>query len=223
MKIVAIDTSTEFCSVALWLDGELVSRARHAGPKHSEFLLPMLDELFTTTKTRLNEFFGIAFGAGPGSFTGLRIACGVTQGLALGANLPVVGVSTLLAIAEASGAARAVCCMDARMSEVYHAAYTREGDDWATIHEPGLYKPQSVPDIDGNDWIGCGNGFAVYEQALMNRYAGQVVGLQATLFPHAKEIARLAVPLFERGMGREAVNAVPIYVRDKVALRIDER
>ena len=223
MKIVAIDTSSEFCSVAFWLDGELVSHDHHAGPKHSELLLPMLDDLLTTTKTQLKDFSGIAFGAGPGSFTGLRIACGVTQGLALGANLPVVGISTLLAIAEASGATRAVCCIDARMGEVYHATYVKQDSNWNILHEPGLYKPQSVPELEGSDWAGCGNGFEIYKEVLINRYAGNLVSLHPALYSHAKDIASLAAPLFEKGMGTEAINAVPIYVRDKVALRMDER
>src|SRR5205085_6315823 len=109
-----------------------------AGQTHSQILLPMVDELLRLYGVRLRELDGIAYGEGPGSFTGLRIACGVVQGLAFGANLPVVGVGTLLAMAAGTGAERVVCCVDARMHEVYHAAYEREGDAWRTAHEPSV-------------------------------------------------------------------------------------
>ena len=147
MKILALDASTEYCSVALALDGELEFREAHAGQRHSELLLPMVDELLRRRGLKVGDLDGIAFGEGPGTFTGLRIACGVTQGLAFGAALPVVGISTLLALAEASGAANAVCCLDARMSEVYHAAYTRVAAGWQTVHSPGLCAPDAAPEL----------------------------------------------------------------------------
>src|SRR5262245_59047921 len=118
MKILALDSSTEYCSVALALDGEPDTREAHAGQRHSELLLPMVDELLRRHGLKVGDLDGTAFGEGPGTFTGLRIACGVTQGLAFGAALPVVGISTLLAMAEASGAGQAVCCLDARMNEI---------------------------------------------------------------------------------------------------------
>jgi tRNA threonylcarbamoyladenosine biosynthesis protein TsaB len=102
MRILALDTSTEYCSVALWQDGVVVERCELVGQKHSETLMAMLDALLFKARVKLEQLDGIAFGMGPGSFTGVRIACGVTQGLALGANLPVVGVCTLEALAEAS-------------------------------------------------------------------------------------------------------------------------
>src|SRR5262245_29622614 len=102
---------------------------------------------------------GIAFGAGPGSFTGLRIACGVSQGLAFGADLPVTGVSTLAALAEAAGAERVVCCLDARMGQVYHAAYEKGRTDWLVVHEPSLTAPAEAPLPPGAAlWTGAGAG-----------------------------------------------------------------
>ena len=101
----------------------------------------MVDALLVSQNLKLKDIDGIAFGAGPGSFTGLRIACGIAQGLAFGANIPVLGVSTLLALAEASGAERAVCCLDARMEKIYYAAYEKCGSDWHAVYEPGLYAP----------------------------------------------------------------------------------
>ena len=142
MKILALDTSTEYCSVALWRDGDVDAREALAGRRHSELLLPMVDALLERHGLRLKGLDGIAFGEGPGSFTGLRIGCGVTQGLAFGAGLPVVGVSTLLALAEAARSRRAVCCLDARMGEVYHAAYARSDAGWEAVHVPSLCAPE---------------------------------------------------------------------------------
>jgi len=206
----------------LWRNGQVEIREARAGQKHSELLLPMIDVLLAAQNLKLKDLDGIAFGAGPGSFTGLRIACGVAQGLAFGADTPVLGISTLLALAEASGAERVVCCLDARMNQVYHAAYEKRGNAWHVIHEPGLYAPENAPPLSGDGWVGCGNGFAVYRAALEQRYSGQLTKIVDAL-PHAREIAVLAARGFARGEGVAAEQAAPLYVRDKVALRIDER
>ena len=223
LKILALDTSTEYCSVALWRSGDIDAREAHAGQRHSELLLGMVDELLVRHKLRTEELDGLAFGQGPGSFTGLRIACGVTQGLALAAGLPVVGIVTLLAMAEAAHAERVVCCLDARMHEIYHAAYAKSGDGWVTVCEPGLWAPAESPLLPAGTWHGCGSGFAAYREALMRRYDGRLAGVTPQLFPHARDIARLAAPLLEQGKGTDAALAAPLYVRDKVALRSDER
>src|SRR4051812_14186843 len=130
MFFAAIETSTEWCSVALWLDGEIRGVERRAPNRHSELALPMLDALLKESKIELKELQAVAFGAGPGSFTGLRIACGLAQGLAFARNLPVLGVSTLEAIAEESVAPRVVACIDARMREVYYAALEKQEQGW---------------------------------------------------------------------------------------------
>lgn len=183
----------------------------------------MLDELLRRHALALKGLDGIAFGCGPGSFTGLRIACGVTQGLAFGAGLPVVGVSTLLAIAEAAQSERAVCCLDARMGEIYHAAYVRAEGEWRTVHEARLCVPDAAPSLPAGAWTACGSGFAAHEQALMRRYAGCLSGIRPEIYPHAREIARLGARELERGRGVPAEQALPVYIRDKVALRADER
>jgi len=126
------------------IDSALTYREVHAGQTHSQLLLPMCQDLLAEAGLGLAQLDGIAFGAGPGSFTGLRIACAVAQGLAFGADVPVLGVGTLLALAEASGAARVIACLDARMGEVYHAAYRREVGDWMTESGPQLCAPQQV-------------------------------------------------------------------------------
>lgn len=223
MKILALDTSTEYCSVALWRDGDVDAREALAGQRHSELLLPMVDALLERHGLRLKGLDGIAFGEGPGSFTGLRIGCGVTQGLAFGAGLPVVGVSTLLALAEAARSGRAVCCLDARMGEVYHAAYARSDAGWEAVHAPSLCAPVDAPPLPAGSWTGCGSGFAVHEAALRRRYTGRLSAIMPEVFPHAKDIARLGAREFEAGRTVPAERAVPVYLRDKVALRSDER
>lgn len=223
MNILALDTSTEYCSVAVQTGGALFFREILAGQRHSALLLPLVAEVLAESGIGLAALDGIAFGSGPGSFTGLRIGCGVAQGLAFGAGLPVIGVSTLLALAQGCGAERVVACLDARMGEVYHAAYEKEATGWREIAAPGLYAPQDAPPLAGEGWIGCGSGFAAYGEALRQRYAGQLSEVLADAPPRARDIAQLALPLFLRGEGRDAALAAPLYIRNKVALKTNER
>lgn len=223
LRVLAIETSSEFCSAALWRDGDVDELEEHAGQRHSSMLIGMIDTLLKRHAVAVPELDGIAYGEGPGTFTGLRIACGVVQGLAVTGNVPVLGVNTLLAMADASGRHKVVCCIDARMNEVYYAAYTRTADAWQVIREPGVCKPVEVPPLDGQDWHGCGNGFVVYRDTLLGRYAANLVDVDETSHAHAAQIARLAAPDFARGLGRDAASAAPIYVRDKVALKTHER
>ncbi len=223
MNILAFDTSTEYCSVALLYDGKLTFREELAGQNHSELILPMIDALLSASNLELSLLNGVAFGAGPGSFTGLRIACGVAQGLAYGAGLPVVPVGTLLALAQAAGAPRVVTCLDARMGEIYHAAYQRKGAAWSETVTPNVCKADAAAALEGEDWVGCGNGFAVYGDALAARYYGQLARVQSQAFPHAREVAQLALPVLAAGQGIPAEQAVPLYVRDKVARKMHEQ
>ncbi|MDR2874888.1 MAG: tRNA (adenosine(37)-N6)-threonylcarbamoyltransferase complex dimerization subunit type 1 TsaB [Methylobacillus sp.] len=223
MKLLALDTSTEYLSLCLWQDGAALSRDLHAGQSHSQRVLPLVGELLAEAGLSLKQLDGIAFGAGPGSFTGLRIACGVTQGLAFGAHLPVVGVSTLLALAHASVKPRVVACLDARMGEVYHAAYARDGATWRVVCEPNLCKPENAPPIAGTDWFGTGSGWIAHDDALHERYAGQISDSDPETFPHARDIAALAAAEFAAGRGVSAAEAAPIYIRNKVALTMAER
>lgn len=223
MKILALDTSTEYCSAALWLAGECAADGCHAGQRHSELLLPMIDGLLRRAGLALVDLDAIAFCEGPGSFTGLRIACGVAQGLAFGAALPVVGIGSLLALAAATDAAQVACCLDARMREVYFAAYRRAGTDWESVHAPGLYAPEALPRLLEGEWIGCGNGFAAYPDALRRALGEHLVTVEAQRWPHAREIAALAAVAMARGGGKPAEEALPVYLRDKVALTIEEQ
>src|SRR5687767_14516 len=154
----------------------------------------MIDELMNARRLHVRELTGIAFGEGPGSFTGLRIACGVVQGLAFGANVPVVGVGTLLAMAEGGNAGRVVCCVDARVHEIYHAAYERRAGGWHAVHAPSVCAPSQAPELAGSDWLGCGSGFKAYGEALESRYAGRLARIDGDSHPHARDIAALALP-----------------------------
>ena len=223
MRILALETSTEYCSVALWQDGNVVNCSELVGQRHSELLIGILDNLLHEAGVKLTELDGIAFGAGPGSFTGVRIACGVTQGLALGADLPVVGVCTLQALAQASGHDKVITALDARMGEIYHAVYEKRAGSWVTICEPNLCLPQLAPQVQGPGWFGTGSGLAMYGAVLDNRYAGQIAGRDTLAVPQAIAIAEFAAPLFVAGQGTDAAQAMPFYLRDKVALRTSER
>lgn len=223
IRILALDTSTEYCSVALWQDGNVVNRSELVGQRHSELLIGILDNLLHEAGVKLTELNGIAFGAGPGSFTGVRIACGVTQGLALGADLSVVGVCTLQALAQAAGHDKVIAALDARMGEIYHAVYEKRAGSWVTVCEPNLCLPQQAPQVQGSGWFGTGSGFAMYGAVLGNRYAGQIVGRDTQAVPQASAIAEFAAPLFAAGQGMDAAQAMPFYLRDKVALKTSER
>jgi tRNA threonylcarbamoyladenosine biosynthesis protein TsaB len=223
LNILALDTSSEYCSVALVHGDALDATEEHAGQRHSELILGMIDELLARHALEVRRLDGIAYGAGPGSFTGLRIACGVVQGLALAGGIPVVGIGTLLAMAERAPADRVVCCIDARMHEIYHAAYERRNGSWHAVQSPSVVRPREAPLPPGGTWFGAGNGYAVYRDILGARYAGPVDRFDSDLHARAEEIARLALPAFEQGLGMDAALALPLYVRDRVALKMHEQ
>ena len=216
MKFAAFETSTEWCSVALWLDGEITGIEERAGNRHSERVLPMLEKLFRMKDIAAPLLDAVAFGAGPGSFTGLRIACGVAQGIAFARGIPAIGISTLEALAEESGAARVVACLDARMREVYYSALERSGGRWREVIPALCAAPADLPTPPGEGWIGCGNGFAAYGSL-------GLVNVNPQIHPSAVAVARLAAPRLAAGEGVDAALAVPVYVREKVALTEAER
>jgi tRNA threonylcarbamoyladenosine biosynthesis protein TsaB len=211
VRFAAFETSTEWCSVALSLGGEIAALERRAGQRHAELALPMLERLLAEAGITIASLDAVAFGAGPGSFTGLRIACGLAQGLAFARDLPVLGVSTLEAIAEESGAPRVAACLDARMREVYYACLERSHGAWHETVRARCVAPQAAPRPSGEGWVGGGSGFAVY-----GNFLGLSV-LRAEIHPSAAAIARLAAPRLAAGEGVDCALAAPVYVRDKVA------
>ena len=227
MNLLAIDTSTDFCSVAASRGEALYSRHERAGQRQAETILGMVNEVLAEARIELAQIQGIAYGAGPGSFTGLRIAAGVTQGLALARGIGVIGVGSLLALSEEAGkdgaGGRMIACLDAHMGEVYHAAYRRAGAGWEEVSAPGLYRPEAVPVAPGRDWTGCGDGFAAYRERLVARLGECVAAIRPEAAPSARAVLKLAIPRFAAGDAKDAATAVPVYLRDKVALKTSER
>lgn len=224
MRILAFDTSTHWLSVAVGDGVVWWTRSEHAGEGSSKRLLPLIDAALHEADVALRDLDGIAFGAGPGSFTGVRIACGVAQGLALGAARVLIPVSTLEAMAEgawrAHGATRVVACLDARMREVYLAAYERTGDQWRERHAPAVLHPASanLPDVEG--WSGTGDGFSAYPALAATL---RLSSADALAKPDARAIGALALPRLAAGDGVPASAARPLYVRHRIALTTAER
>jgi tRNA threonylcarbamoyladenosine biosynthesis protein TsaB len=227
MQLLALDTTTRWCSVALWRDGEVLAREADAGQSHSEQLLPMVDALLGQAGTTLGRLDAIAFGAGPGSFTGLRIACAVAQGLGFGAGLPLVPVGSLAALAEGArrerGATLVYASLDARMREVYAAAFEHDGAVWRERIAPLVVSPVAAPLPDGAGWHGCGDGFAAEGGALRERLGAVLAALEGERVPLARDVAALGAAAYARGEAVAAEHATPVYVRDKVALTAVEQ
>ncbi|HEX7250595.1 MAG TPA: tRNA (adenosine(37)-N6)-threonylcarbamoyltransferase complex dimerization subunit type 1 TsaB, partial [Burkholderiales bacterium] len=181
--------------------------------------LPMLHSLLENFGLEGKDLQAIAFGSGPGSFTGLRIACGLAQGLAFAHGLPVAGVSSFEAIAEESGAGRVVACLDARMREVYYAALERRGGGWAEVVPGRCVAPGDARPPEGDGWIGCGSGLAAYPDFLQNT----IMRAFPEVHPTALAVARLAAPRLAAGKGVDASRAAPVYLRDKVARTMEEQ
>lgn len=217
MKLIALDTSSEACSAALWLDGAVHQRFL-ARAQHSEHILAMIDRVLAEAGLALAALDAVAFGRGPGSFTGLRIGAGVAQGLAFGAGLPVVPVSSLAALARAAGRPRVLAAVDARMRQVYWGAYER--DDQGGVHPVGaeqVMDPAVVPLPAGAGWWGAGSGWAAYGDALTTRLGAHCRGASPELLPVAADVAALAAIACAAGGALPPEQALPVYVRDDVA------
>jgi tRNA threonylcarbamoyladenosine biosynthesis protein TsaB len=224
MKLLAIDTSTDACSAALAIAGEIRERLELAPRRHAELILPMIDQLLSEAGLRVHDLDGLAFGRGPGAFTGLRIAAGVIQGIALGTGLSVAPVSTLAALAQQgylnTRLPNILASLDARMGEVYWGAFR--------VNEQGLVRPlqpecvcspENAP-VPEDDWLGVGPGWAVYAEVLTRRLAGRLVAVEPDFYPRAREVAILGLDIFNRGETVVAEGAVPIYLRDQVVAAV---
>lgn len=222
--ILAIETSSELASCALLAGERLAFRESSGVRTHSQSVLPMVQELLKEAGIALADCDAIAFGAGPGSFTGVRTACGVAQGLAFGADLPVLPLVTLEAMAQAcrerTGAADVLAVLDARMGEVYWAQY-RFDKGWQVVCAPALASPDAVAPQQVDGLAACGNGFAAYAE----QFAGKpfAAGAHADIVPHARELAVLAVSALAAGQAVPADQAQPLYLRNKVAYTYAER
>jgi tRNA threonylcarbamoyladenosine biosynthesis protein TsaB len=223
MRVLAIDCSTEWLAVAAGDASGFHEHRECAGQAHSERVLPLVEALLHELGWQLGDLGGIAFGAGPGSFTGIRIACGVAQGLALGRGIPVAAVPTLEAIAQdahrAHGVTHVFACTDARMKEVYVAAYERTDAGWREVLAPAVVGPGEVA-LPAGSWFGAGDGLAAHP-VLVERCAFS--GVDATIKPSARAIGELGRARLTAGQGTPAADALPLYVRHRVALTTAER
>ena len=218
MKVLAIDTATERCSVALRMDGQVIERSLDTARGHADTVLPMIDAVLGEAGIALRDVDGIAYGRGPGAFTGVRIAIGVVQGLAFGADLPTVGVSDLAAIAQqiARPADRILVCMDARMNEVYWATFIGNEHGLVAASSIEQVTPPEAVDVPTSAFdVAAGMGFAAYPQ-LRSRFG--TLRVHDSVLPRAAEVARLGEAELRAGNGRPAAQAQPVYLRDRVAV-----
>ncbi|EKE01225.1 MAG: peptidase M22 glycoprotease [uncultured bacterium] len=219
-RILAIDTSTDACSAALLCGNKIYDRFAIAPQQHTKLLLPMVHELLAEVQLTLNQLDAIAFGCGPGSFTGIRLAASVVQGLAYAANLPVVKVSTLCALAQEVykelGNPMVLVAQDARMQEIYWGKYRvdNEGIMRAVVPDQ-LIAPQKVVGVSDNGWIGVGNGWKIYGDILTKHCNIPIV--ESKIYPQAKYITQIAAVDFSVGLMVSAEEALPTYLREEVA------
>lgn len=219
-KILAFDTSAAAFSVALFIDGEYHEHFAIAPRQHAQLILTKIDAMVAEAGCGLKDFDAIAFGAGPGSFTGLRIACSVAQGLAFGADKPVIPVSTLQALAVRAqrefGAERVITALDARMQEIYWGAYQSNQGLMQAMVEPMVLAPADSPILQGADFHGTGSGFDVYAALLSEVYDAQIVAIHNDQNVHAADVAAIAIHEFNQGRLVEPWQALPVYLRDQV-------
>lgn len=222
MKLIAIETSAEACSAALWKDGDVIERFEVAPRGHSELILPMIEAVLEEGGVERFELDAVVFGRGPGSFTGVRIATGVAQGIAYALALPVVPVSTLQILAQGvlrvHGERRVLSAFDARMNEVYWAPCVADEDGLMQLtDEERVCAPQEVPLPDGDAWCGAGSGWDTYEEVLRDRLGGKVETFRPDALCHARDAAILGAARFAAGQHVDATAALPVYLRDRVA------
>jgi tRNA threonylcarbamoyladenosine biosynthesis protein TsaB len=219
MKLLAIDTTAEACSCALYLDGDIQDRSLIAPRQHTALILPMADELLHEAGLKPTQLEGIAFGRGPGSFTGLRIASGVAQGIAFAADIPVAPISSLATLAQAAyienGAEKVLAAIDARMSEIYWGCYI--------IDKQGIMRVDGMENVCAPDkidlpstvqWYGVGSGWATYAEKLTTKLGVQ--HYQGDKYPQARAMIPLALAAFQEGQFVSAENALPVYLRNQV-------
>lgn len=219
MKLLALDTSTEACSVAVSVDGRIHERVDH-GQHHSELILGMVQQVLAETGLSLRQLDAIAFSRGPGSFTSLRIGAGVVQGLAFGADLPVVPVSSLAALAQGVDAPKVLAAFDARMQQVYWGAYVRNAQGLMGLQGGEIViAPKDVPLPNGEGWIGAGSGWDQYAGALSLRLDDKVKEWRRQSFPRARHVAELGAAAFQAGQAVSPEQALPVYIRDEVAVK----
>jgi tRNA threonylcarbamoyladenosine biosynthesis protein TsaB len=225
---LAIDTATEACSAALFVDGAVSEQFEVMQREHTQRLLPMVQRVLAGAGRTVAQLDGLVCGIGPGSFAGLRIGVGVVKGLALARDLPVAGVSSLAMLAQRAlrdpGTEQVAAVIDARMNEVYFGAYRRGPAGLvASLLADRVCPPGAVPGLEAGAWTGVGTGFGRYEAVLRTSLNASLARVDATALPHAEDALALGVPVLEAGRGQSADTLAPAYLRDRVALTVQER
>lgn len=224
MKLLAFETATEACSVAVWNDGEVVERFDLAPRRHAELSLPWAEAVLGEAGVARSQLDAIAVGRGPGAFTGVRLAIALAQGIALALDRPVVPVSTLAALALQGRAPHVLAAIDARMGEVYAAAFRIDGDNAVALDGERVVAPGGVVlPGDAGDWVGVGTGFDAVEGSLRNSIGSRFVRIDGGALPRASDVARLGAQAFKRGEGVAPERVEPAYLRDHVALTLAEQ
>ena len=222
MKILSLDTSTEYMSLGLKIYEDFYSINIKAGQTHSEIVLPEINKFLSKHQLTIKHLDAIAFGRGPGSFTGIRIACGIAYGLGYGASIPVIGVNNLLALADSSGKNKVISVIDARMGEIYFSAYVKEGETFSEPMFAGVYKPDELPQIKDSGWTLIGNAIDTYKQEIKDHFGQQIEDLIEGPFEVVESISKLATPFIKNKIF-ELIHAEPVYLRNKVAFTVEER
>jgi tRNA threonylcarbamoyladenosine biosynthesis protein TsaB len=226
MNLLAIETATEACSVALLQDGIVIDRSELAPRRHAELVLPMAESLLAEGGITRRQLDAIAVGRGPGAFTGVRLAVAVAQGLALALDLPVVPVSSLAALAMQApkNGAAILAAIDARREEIYAGAFRFDADGLVqSLDEERVLAASELALPDAGTWNVLGSGWASYGDAIRSRLPSAPPWADGDRFPQAQDVARLAAPLFAAGKGVSPEQALPVYLRDKVALTLEEQ
>lgn len=214
IKILAFDTSTELCSAALDFGDEIITLQKSAPKQHNELILPMLDELLQKANLKLAQLDAIAFGCGPGSFTGVRLAASIAQGLAYGANLPVIPVSTLRILAQTAydkfACTQTLVIQDARMEQVYWGAYQMIDGLMETIIPDAIAYPERIAFSRAGNWTGIGDAWQIYQNQLQYFFSLQIINDQ--IFPEAKSLIKLAIAAFKQQKTVPPHLALPVYL-----------
>ena len=228
MNILALDTCTESCSAALLYQGELFERIERTQRGHSDLILGMMDELFIQADTGISAVDAVAFGRGPGSFTGVRVGVGVAQGIAFARNIPVMPISSLAAVAQDAAdkceAEYIAVAMDARMGEVYCASYRFIDGLVHLIGDERVCPPEQFIPADNNQkWLAVGTGWGVYAKALQQNFIDNLSDVSVEHFPYASQIIKLAQVEIAAGRLLPAEEAMPVYLRNNVAKKKGEQ
>lgn len=223
MNILALDTTTHCCTVALCINDQHFALTQLTQRGHSALILGMMEQLLKQANAEITQIEAIAFGCGPGSFTGVRIGVGVAQGIAFARNLPVVAVSSLAAVAQQAyqqfGYQRLAVATDARMNEIYAGSFIIENGIAQPQHSEKVCPADAFKPLDSAPWAGVGSGWSVYAETLSNNFKDQLDAVETSVLPEASAVLTLAQVALSKGLAVPAAQALPVYLRNNVALK----